>query len=206
MRFSTEQGTLRFAEVVLKKLSHRVPELIADPQLQRTMRQEVVDLTAEFKDAQSKVRIELPIEKLWEQYLAHHVYRITLWSTLRICYVAIYNAYDNFAQQCTFVAHKGQKIRTTNRDFKDKFSEAFGATALQKCWTSPDVKMARWARNALSHGSGRATKEILENPHNFQIEDGIIHVRPSDVKEVYLILKDSAFALCEAAKDKSEFR
>jgi hypothetical protein len=200
-------GTLRFADAVLKKLSHGVPELTADPQLQRTIRQKVVDLTAEIKDAQSRVSIELPIDKLWKQYLAHHVYRITLWSTLRICYVAIYNAYDNFAQRCTSVAHNGENIRTTNHErFKAKFSEAFGATALQKCWTSPDVTMASRARNALSHASGRAPKELLENPHNFQIEDGIIHIRPSDIKEVYSILKDSAFVLCEAAKDKGEFR
>lgn len=200
-------GTLRFADVVLTKLRLAIPELTADSRLQRVLHEKLVALTAEIKEAHSKVQIEFPIDDIWKQYLRHHVYQITLWSTLRIGYVAIYNAYDNFVQQCTSLARAGERIRTTgNTRFKRKFCETFGEPAYQQCWESAAVNVARLTRHALSHAAGRPSERLLSQSPDLCIEDGVIHILPIDIKELYATLKDAALALCAIAKNKPELR
>ncbi|MHC4405717.1 MAG: hypothetical protein ACYTG0_39225 [Planctomycetota bacterium] len=200
-------GILRLADNVLARFSRDLPELRAEPELQRKLHEQFVTVAAELKEAQDKVQLEFPVEQLWQDYLGHHVFRITIWSSLRICYVAIYNAYDNFLGQCTSVAHNGAEVRTTDRNsFNPKFRAAFGDTAFHKCWANNDINVARLARHALSHAGGRETAKLSRQSHNFRVEDGVIHITPIDVKLLYSTLKDAAFALAETAKDKPEFK
>ncbi|NQU20477.1 MAG: hypothetical protein HQ567_04285 [Candidatus Nealsonbacteria bacterium] len=199
-------GILSLVDTLLAKVSRDLHELPAEPQLQRKLREKFVKVAAELKEAQDAVQQTLPVEQLWQDYLGHDVFQMTLWSSLRICYVAIYNAYDNFVGQCTSVACNGERTRTTTRDFKQKFKSAFGDPAFQRCWGNSGIHVARLARHALSHAGGRKTDALSRQSHNFRVEDGVIHVTPSDVKELYSTLKDAAFGLAEVAKHKPEFK
>ena len=58
---------------LLTKLSRELPEISADPQLQRKLRDKYVAVGAELLDAQSKVRMEFPIDQIWHDYVKHHV-------------------------------------------------------------------------------------------------------------------------------------
>jgi hypothetical protein len=198
---------LRLADSLLAALSQKLPEISADPQLQRKLRETHVAMAAELRDAQSKVRMEFPIDQIWHDYVKHHVYRITIWSSLRICYVAIYNAYDNYVCQCISTANNGLEVQTTpKKNFNAKFKGAFGEQAFQKCWANSDIIIARLARHSLSHAGGRETRKLADRSHHIHVLDGVLQIAPKDVKELYVTLKDAAYELADVAKDLSEFQ
>lgn len=203
---SPSTGILRFSEVVLTKLSRELPDLSAHPQLKRDLHKRIVCLSAEILDAHSQVKLEFPSEQIWEQYLGDHVYQITIWSLLRICYVAVYNAYDNFIHRCTSTAHTSEDVRTSNNDFKRKLCDAFGPAVTQQCWTNAAIRRARRTRHALAHAGGRETDDLRRESHNFAVHDGVIHIMPEDIKELYSTLKDAVLVLAETAKGKPAFR
>lgn len=203
-RTPNSDAILRFADVALERLSQRVPALTHRPKLRRSLQAEIVTVAAEMRDAKAKANVSFPIDLIWKQYLSHHVYQITLWSSLRICYVAIYNAYDNFVHQCVSTV-LGESVRTTYREFEQKFRNAFDSEAVVKCWTDNRIEDARLVRHALSHAGGRPTPKLQNREASVHIADGLIHIYPEHVKQLYSVLKDAALTLCMLAKGKQQF-
>lgn len=197
---------LRFSEGVIGRLALEIPELTRDPPLLRRLQTKIVELGAETQDIHRKVKIEFPMEETWQDYLKFSAYQLSLWGSQRICYVAIYNSYENFLTQCVATANGIAKCRTTNRDFKRLFADVFGEPLHDQCWSNNAVNIARLARHALSHAGGRVTPDLAKQNHDFVVTDNAIQVIPANTKELFNLLKECAYSLAEAARTMPQFK
>lgn len=199
-------GTARLADAVLLRLLEDLPQLVGEHQLQTRLHQRVSVLTKKMKDAREKAKLILSIDEIWKAYLEHHVFKLTLWSSLRICFVAIYGAYDDFVQRCTAIASGNERIRTTQqREFKAAFIGAFGEQAYMQCWTSAEITLARHVRNSLAHAAGRVPRTLARKPHHFRVDDNVIQVVPEDIKWLFAILGRATLLIAASAREHPAF-
>lgn len=198
---------LRLAEGICRKLARRIPEVTSDPELIRRLQAEIVNLGSDLEAAKSGTEIEMPLDKLWEEYIKLPAFYLGLWGSQRVGYVSIYNAYDNFVVEMVKVALSPPRCRSSDSGFNNQFAIAFGEPLKAKCWTDGRLNIARAARHALSHAGGRVTKELadLRPKHDFVVEDDRIQVTPEKTKELYGLLKDCVSALAEKAVTMPEF-
>jgi hypothetical protein len=190
---------LRLAHDIPAKLALDVPELTHDPVLVRRLQERIVNLGAELEEARSRAQVAFPIDDTWRSYIEDSVFQLSLWGSQRICFVSIYNSYDNFLVRTLRIAISDNRCRSTDREFRSRFRDVFGAPLLEKCWTSDDVNIARLARHALSHAGGRLTDELAQQKHGFIVRDHRIQITPQKTKELFAMLKDAAFSLAEKA-------
>lgn len=199
---------LRLAEGISRKLVRRVPELTSDPALIRRLQAEIVILGSDLEAAKSGVELELPLEDLWSEYMKLPAFYLCLWGSQRIAYVSIYNAYDNFISRLVCTALQLDGCRTGTKEFKKQLLDAFGKELKEKCWTSPDLYVAREVRHSLSHAGGRVTRELadIQPGHGFVEIEGRIQVTPDKTKALFALVKDCVYALAEEAVGMPQFK
>lgn len=196
---------LRLCDAVLPKLALKVSDLSSDPRLVRDLRVAIIEIATEVETARKNNRVDFPLEDTWKDYLEDPVYQLSLWGSQQICYVAIYNAYDNFLAHAVRIARSLDKCRTSDKDFKEQFVRSLGRPLLDKCWTNAELNIARLVRHALSHAGGRVTSKLAKQKHGFTVYDNRIQVMPDNTKALYKLLEDCVYALCEKAATLSEF-
>lgn len=197
---------LRLMEIVPGALARKIPELTTDPSLMRRIQKELVEIGATMEENRDPSGFEFPLEETWNSYLNEYAYQLSLWGSQRICYVSIYNSYENFLVRCVGIAKNIEGCRTTHKKFKKCIVDCFGKEMRDKCWTGPQVNIARLARHALSHAGGRETKRLAQQNHGFVVIDARIQVTPEKTKDLFALLKDAVFALCERAVIMPEFQ
>jgi hypothetical protein len=178
---------------------------------------------AAFTAAMPWVLIRLPGDPYnrWDYYMGIGTFKTTLWSSQRICYAAIYHAYENFVTRC--VAEAKNKPNYRPKKHKRTPTEALGDDlndiipgAGDYCLKDAHVDFARLVRNALAHNGGRSAPEIeAKNTehktdggrvHKLMILDGMIQVVPDDTRFLFDLLKQKVLWLAEKAKDHPKYR
>lgn len=197
---------LRLSEGIRTRFNKEIDELRLDTSLSRIIQEKIVQIGAEIIELHKNAPIEFPIEQGWQDYLEIPAYKISIWGSQRISFVALYNSYDNFITQCTRIA-KGlnEYRRKREKEFKKDFRDAFGEELLKICWTNDELNMFRAARNSLTHAGGRVTDELRKYKHDFELEDDRIQVTPDKTKALYNLLKKSVLALSEKAAAMQQF-
>lgn len=196
---------LRLADAVIPKLAEIVPNLTADPVMVRDLRSAIVDTGAKIEAARDKAEFEFPLEETWRDYLTDHVYQLSLWGSQRICYVSIYNSYDNFLARAVRIAASLPSCRTSDRDFNKNLTTSFGEPNFKKCWTDSKLNIARLVRHSLSHAGGRITNDLEKLEHGFAMLDDRIQVMPDNTKALYKLLEECVYSLAETAVTMPEF-
>lgn len=197
---------LKVADAIVARCSRDVPEVMADPAAQRKLHDEFVRIGADIIEPSGRTEFKVDREEIWKQYLQEHVYQITIWSSLRICYVAIFNAYDNFIAQLMQTITGDLAIRTTNSSFRNQLSSFLGESIKQKCWVSKDLNIIRCVRNSITHAGGRKTDHLKNVKHRVKIVDGKLQITPDDLRDEYGILKEAALAIIKHVRDKPQFK
>jgi light-regulated signal transduction histidine kinase (bacteriophytochrome) len=196
-------GILQYSEAILAKLSREIPELVADPKLQRKLQEKVVALSCEIVDANASVNQEMDGQEVWKQYLELHPFQLGLHGTLRLVYLAVYGAYENFLVRVLSIAHGGKRIRITDSDFKKDFRSALGPL-IDSAWFAEEIKIARLVRNSLVHAGGRVTDELRKCKIPLVVHDDSLNVFPEHVSDLYNALKVPALAVMRAGRFQSE--
>lgn len=101
-------------------------------------------------------------QKIWEEYLKIEGFTVCLWSSQRLCYGAVYYAYENFLRHCVSVGKKKQNYRPKPKVFMSDFMELFGAEICNICLGDKKIEQARLVRNSLVHNGGRISSEIMK--------------------------------------------
>jgi hypothetical protein len=201
---------IELATAPIARCSREIPELNIDPSVQNKLRKLFIEIGAQLTDFGQNRTYEFPREEIWKRYLQEPVYQITLWSSLwsslRICYAAIFNAYDNFLARCTQVAAADTDIKTTDRDFNKRFSAAFGEPMLRQCWHTKDMHIIRRARHSLSHAGGRDTEPLQKLNHSIRVEAGKLQITPDDLGHEYETLKTNVLSFAEHAHEWPQFQ
>jgi hypothetical protein len=168
-------------------------------------------------------RLDSPYDR-WDHYMQSNTFKTTLWSSQRICYAAIYHAYENFLTRCVGEALKKPNYRPRPKKDKRSPTEALGADlndtipgAGDHCLLKDErVDFGRRVRNSLAHNGGRSWPGIDVKNAEHKTDDGRVHkltvwhgkiqVVPEDTRFLLDLLKQKAFWLAEKAKDHPKFR
>lgn len=198
--------SLKLVTGLTERLAKRLP--LSDG-MQRRVKKEMLDIDAEIRAGLENAPPLFSAEKAWLDFLHLAEFRHCLWASQRICYVAVYNAYEDFVARCTGVGIGQVPYRMPQaKAFKRDFTSAFGSDLLKLCWLDHPVAIARLARHALSHAGGRITDELRDYrpPHGFDVEGGELQVKATDTRHLFDHLKDRAFALAEKAITMPSFQ
>lgn len=106
---------------------------------------ELATIAAEFRDRAAAVKHEYPIEPIWEQFMEDTAFRISLWASQRVAYVAFYNGYEGFIVDFLKVGASLPSLRSTD---KKAFNEA-----LRTGWGRTSPARAGRTTRSTSHGS-----------------------------------------------------
>lgn len=193
-------GILQFSSAILTKLSREVLDLTHDPALQRSIQESLVRIACELADAKKvAAKQEMDGDLVWQQYLDLHPFHMGLHSTMRLVYLAVYSAYENFVIRLVALANNGEKTRVNSGDFSQRFRNKFGKL-VDDAWFKPEIRVAKLIRHSLMHAGGRMTDDL--NNCNVQVPvevcDGALHVYPEHIKKLYDVLKVQALRLMSA--------
>src|SRR5205809_4273827 len=131
--------------------------------------------------ARAAVKNEYPIEPMWAQFMNEAPFRISLWASQRVAFVAFYNAYEAFIVDCLKIGTGRSQLRLTD---KKPFNEAL-RSGLSKdisipCWPHHEINIARLVRHALSHNGGRETEDLKKQKHGIKLIGEELQVVPED--------------------------
>jgi hypothetical protein len=190
---------LKLMETVPKLLASKIPRLSSDPELIRRLQQELLEISVRVSESDACKSVELPLEELWDAQIQEPAFQLSVWGSQRICYSALWGAYENFLVRCVRIAVQNEGIRSTDRSFNQEVVNGFGQQIRDVCWTNNEFAIARLARHSLLHAGGRVTENLAKQKHGFVVADDRIQVMPENIKSLFTLLKDAAFELSEAA-------
>jgi hypothetical protein len=149
------------------------------------------------------VRQELDGDAVWQQYLGLHPFHMGLHGTMKLVYLAVYGAYENFVVRSLSIAHGRKRIRITDRDFKKDFRDALG-DLIDDAWSAEDIRVARLVRHALMHAGGRVTDDLRNCKIPLVVHDDLLNVFPEHVSNLYNALKVPALAIMRAERFRND--
>lgn len=176
-----------------------------------TQRRELAGIIDKLsEDAQESMRKAPPAldrQEIWAGFLEIMDFTLSLWSSQRLCYGAVYYAYENFLAQCVSTGRKDPTYRPHNaKKLRTDLNRLFGSNVGDTCLDDAKAELARLVRNALVHNGGRATPEIQARAETLTIVNGMIHIMPRDIRELYSLLKDRITRLAEEALRLPQFK
>ena len=130
-----------------------------------------------------------------------HEFQLAIWGSQRICFGAIYVAYEDFVRECIRLAlgiakYKPRGGITTIVADAARF---FGQPLADDCLNAPEVWHSRLVRNALAHNGGKETDELKQVQHGIRVESGLLQIMAPDNRRLFNILKIRAYKLTEKA-------
>ena len=143
---------------------------------------------------------ELSAEQVWRDYLTIPEFNLALWSSQRICYGAIYHAYENFLRE--FASIKKPQLRDARAKIikvKNALADILGKATAYELLEENGVVIARLVRNALAHNGGRASTELLSLRPALMIERCVIQIMAPDVRQLVDLLKKKVMLVAEQA-------
>jgi len=147
--------------------------------------------------------IMLDREAFWNDYVKNPEIRYTIIASQRMCYGSIYYAYEHFVLEVYRLVSRLPNYRMGRaEEFYEPFTAVFDNNLCHFCWSHPDIRIARFARNALAHNGGRLTDKLKRENHGFLIEDDEIQVLPGKTKELHELLKERVTRLVSEVAGK----
>jgi hypothetical protein len=196
---SPDSSIISFADGVLARLSRNVPELANNAELRTRLTAEIKKIASEFRLARATLSPQMPIEPIWNDFLCHEPFAMSVWSSQRVSYVAFYNAYEAFLVHCVKHILGRTDLRTTHRQFKQALRSSFSTDILTACWTHPNLNVARLVRHSLSHAGGRETADLKTHPHKIKVIDGVLQIVPGDNHNLLDGLRNAVDMMVESA-------
>ena len=155
------------------------------------------------KQATKQAEQDFDAETYWNGLLMVSEFALSLWGSQRICYVALYHAFENFVRQCVaVVADEGDDWRPGG-ELLDEAKRLFGKPFVEQQVADRPVAVARLVRNALVHHGGRETKELRKLQHGIRVDDELLQIMATDTVALFNVLKDRAYNLAERAVNRT---
>jgi hypothetical protein len=178
---SPDASIVSYSDAIIAKLCQRVPEVFENSRLRARVVAELATIASEFRDQAAAVKENYPVEPIWHQFLGDVPFRMSLWASQRVAYVAFYNAYVSFVVDCLKVGTGFPSLRSTD---KKEFNEALRTGLSQDisgpCWSHHEINIARLVRHALSHNGGRETDDLKRLKHGIKLIGEELQIVPYD--------------------------
>ncbi|WP_457767147.1 hypothetical protein [Cyanobium sp. ULC065] len=122
-----DYSLLGFLEYVLSRLRDRVPSLTNDHALQSELRSELFRVLGDVRGLQSIRDSSVSASAIWQQYIQHHPFHLGLHGIMRLAYIGIYGAYEEFVVRCARISTGNPNLQSTNRNFTAVLGDSFGS-------------------------------------------------------------------------------
>ena len=187
---SRDSLTKMFVEAFVRDISNKTPSL------RHMQRKEVIEAVQGIyktigEPAETAVS-EHVLDAFWKRVLGDFEFNGSIWASQRLCFCALYYAYEDFLVRVYQLVSGNPKYRLRTADmFGDDFEKAFSKSLRDLCF-SGDVNIARLVRNAFAHNGGRETDPLRAEKHSYHIAGGEIQIVPAQTKALFDLLKDRA--------------
>lgn len=203
---SPDGSVVGMIDAVLAKLSSRLPEVAESRPLRGRLAEELAKLAAEARSTREAVEPDMPLEPIWQRFLAVVPFSMSVWASQRIGYVAFYNSYKAFLIQVLKTLLGVAILRTRDKEFKNALRTGFtGKDVLDACWANHNLNVARLVRHALSHNSGRQTEDLSKQHHNIKLIEEVLQIAPDDNHRLLAALRSAVDAFISAAAGHPRF-
>jgi hypothetical protein len=205
---SPDTSIVAYSDAILAKLSRQVPELVENSGLRARIQAALVTVAAEFRDQAAAVKDDYPLEPIWAEFMNDTAFRISLWSSQRVAYVAFYNAYESFLVDCLKVGKGLSSLRSTDKKaFNDALRTALSKDISGPCWSHHEINIPRLVRHALSHNGGRITTDLKNIPqkHGIEVIDDVLQIMPEDVHRMLRRLRKAVEEIVTATIGDPKF-
>lgn len=189
-----DYSLLGFLEFVLSRLQDRVPSLTNDHALQSELRTELYRVVSDVQSLKSIRDSSVSASAIWRQYIQHHPFHLGLHGIMRLAYIGIYGAYEEFVVRCARIATGIPKLQST-RGFSATLGNSLGSSMREICWDSEEISKVRRVRNKLIHAGGQADESTHDLEDIAHIQDGFIHIFPEHLTQAYTRLKSPTLAI-----------
>jgi hypothetical protein len=169
------EGNRAFGPALVSALVDRLPAEMGNSlsNMRRKQLESAVRIIAEqVNEATNDATSAFDLKTLWSDFLSPDIqeFQLSLWGCQRLCYGAVYHAYENFVRQCVGMVREEPDYRALFGKLVADGKAAFGDEAIAYCLKDQFVKVARLTRNALAHNGGRLTDELRRLPHRLVVE------------------------------------
>ena len=178
------------------------------PMLRRKIQESIQEIDSEFTEVaiDCKESVIAKYGPLWDDLVELEAFHISVWGSERMCYGAIYYAYEWYLRECVRIQRGDPEYKVHRaEDFKRDLKQAFPGDWSHVCWSDQKINMARLTRNALVHNGGRITADLARQPHDFLLQGDEIQIGARDTTELYNLLKERALRISEHAASLPEF-
>jgi hypothetical protein len=185
-----------------QQICREVPGLTVTKQQQ--LLRAIQRLIRKAEEAEEEVGDCFPGEGLWNGFVNSKdgiEFQLGVWGSQRLCYPALYHAYENFVRDVMSVRMGDPKYHIPHyKEFLKQATNHLGVAIVGECLTDPQVNLARLVRNAFAHKGGKMTKQLRELPQiPFIIENDVIQIMAPDTTNLFNVLKDRVVRLAEVA-------
>lgn len=197
-------GDHAFAPALVTALADRLPAEMGKSlsnMRRKQLASSVRTIADQVKDATDQANSALDLKMFWSNFLSPDIveFQLSLWGSQRLCYGAVYHAYENFIRQCVGTARKEPDYSALFAKLVADAKAAFGNELTAYCLEDHVVTAARLTRNAPAHNGGRMTDQLRRIPHDLVVEDDEIQIMPPHTKKLFDELKQRVFRLTENA-------
>lgn len=199
---SWNESVVIFGSAILDQLLIRLPELTRNHRLQLRLSTEITTISERFRPPSPGNSRNLPVDKLWDNFLSVSAFRLSVWSTQRVAFIAFVNSYEAFVINIVKAATGVSSIQTKDRQFRETLKTGFSRDIYSSCWTKKSLHIARQIRHCLSHADGVLTQSLESlNDGIRSTEDHRLHVFPEDNKRILSDLQSGVEAIVEVANE-----
>ncbi|HUE12885.1 MAG TPA: hypothetical protein VMR25_01865 [Planctomycetaceae bacterium] len=201
-----DSSIVAYSERIIGALVQRVPELTENGSLRSKLMAELTKITADFRDRAAAVTNDIPIEPIWTQFMDDIAFRMSLWESQRVAYVAFYNAYEAFVVRCLKVGTGRSSLRSTDKKtFNEALRSGLAKDVSGPCWSHHEINIARLVRHALSHNDGHETEELSAQKHGIKLIGDELQIVPEDIHRMLRRLRKAVEEMIAATKDDPRF-
>lgn len=205
--------------MVMQLISHiaaRIEhEVVLSPTAKTEVKRAMVSLAEEFFHiAESQPPIEFDRDSLWEGIVGPEMnpemdsaktsYRLALWACPRVCFSALFFAYEDFILRSVNLKSHGV-VSQVDQKFSKACVDNLGTKVGNHCWTDPKIQTAKMIRHSLVHVGGRETPKLKKMSHGIRVENEELQIMPEDVKKLFDVLMDRSLQITEWAAGEPEF-
>lgn len=192
-------------ELICDAVSANAPQYIRNPEFRPAIQRACKHAARKLRAIRSVEPLELQKDDVWAFLMKDGRFGLRIATAQKLCYMTVYASYELFIIDCLKAANGRESLRTSDKDFKGLGRQYFGVELFNECWHSSEVNIARVARHAIAHASGRLTDDLRKLRHGFRVHDGSIHIWPADNWRLTSTLCDKAEKLISVAAGLPEF-
>jgi hypothetical protein len=199
---------LDIAPKIVNGLAIAVPEMVNEEGLARRLEQAAILLGANFQEQRNKDIEVYPVDVAWHEHLQSPVFQLYIWSSMRLCYQGVYNAYEDFVIQvirAILEIPPQEGFRANDPRFKEVFTKDLGPPLWDECWKGKEIRDIKLIRHSLTHASGRMTPNMKEAGIKIEMVNGVIQILPHRIRELYQLLAPRAMKIIVKAAEMSCF-